>query len=299
MHPNQPPRGMAPQGQPFNAQQGYGQPQQYPPQHGYGQPGMAPPQYPQNTPPPGYGIPQGMQPQGMQPPQGYGQPQGQPRQVAPLNPNDPTESKFIIDDGGDGLSSDDLCYVNNTTIYCIAFAQVSARSGGEVGYVALTVGNRNVRVASETLDATLFMRIDPAVQTLAHLRANSSQLFDANFYSSNLIQPGTLPVIIELEWGYKMISVADSNRRRDNFGQQQHGMPPQGYGQPPQGMQPPQGYGQPQQVPQQYPPQGYGQPQQVPQQVFGQPQGMHPPQGYGQPPQGYGQPQQVPPGGRW
>lgn len=251
-----------------------GVPQQ--PMPGYPQQPQQPMQgYPQQQPMPGYPQ-QPMQGYPQQQP-GYGQ--GYPQQPMPNSPQKASTQeggKYIIDDGGDGLSSDDLNYVNNTTIYVIALQQVSG-SGQDVGFVALNVERNSITVASETEEPTLFMNIDHAAQTLNHIRMHSAQLMTAQFYQQAMVAQGTLPVIIELEFGYKMITREDANLRKMNMGQpltkgygQQPQQPMPGYPQQPGYLQQPmQGY--PQQPMQGYPQQpmqGYPQQPQQPAQGF-------------------------------
>ena len=133
------------------------------------------------------------------------------------NSNPDPESKFIIDDGGDGLSSDDMCYVTNTTIYIVAFAQVS--KGGQVVYAALNVEQRAIQLASDMLPPTIFMKMETAAQCLAHIRANAGSFLSPQFFQQNLVQEGSLPVIIELEYGYKFITEADRMRRQQSLQQ--------------------------------------------------------------------------------
>ena len=247
-------------------------------QQGYGQ--FQPPQMGQQQ---GYN---------QQPQQGYGQ-QSIPMKTPPppRNPTDMGQSIFIIDDGGDGVIDDsDMCYVNNTTLYLLVMPY-AIRGMGTV-YGALNVEHGNVTLASEIEDPTIFMRAEAAAKTLQYLHSNHQALFTPMFYQQHGLEPGSIPTVLELEYGYKQKLAAGSSgmiNPQQGYGQQ----PQQGYGQQPQqgyGQQPQQGYNQqPQQGYNQQPQQGYGQ-QMGQQQGYGQ----QPQQGYNQQPQqGYNQQQPV------
>jgi hypothetical protein len=179
------------------------------------------------------------------------------------NSNPDPESKFIIDDGGDGLSSDDMCYVTNTTIYIVAFAQVS--KGGQVVYAALNVEQRAIQLASDMLPPTIFMKMETAAQCLAHIRANAGSFLTPQFFQQNLIQEGSLPVIIELEYGYKFITEADRMRRQQSLQQTKPHIAQPNVVQQPMYSPVPQQYQQPMQQPVNYPQlQPYQQPIQQP-----------------------------------
>jgi hypothetical protein len=162
------------------------------------------------------------------------------------NNNNLPESKFIIDDGGDGLSSDDMCYVTNTTVYVVAFAQVS--NGGQVVYSALNVEQKSIQLANDMLPPTIFMKMETAANCLAHIRANAGNFLTPFFFQQNMIQEGSLPVIIELEYGYKFITEADRMRRQQMLNQSKPVLVPPNY---PQQQQIPQGYPQQMQPPMQ------------------------------------------------
>lgn len=196
----------------FQGQQGFQQPMQqgHPQQNnqqpvqGYPQQGYAPQpmQQPMQQGQPMQGHPQqGYAPQPMQ----QQMPQGQ--QIPMQGYNQPASGGgsniFIIDDGGDGLDDSDMAFVSNTTIYVIAFP-LSSR-GMSIQYGAINVDGGSVSLASDNEPPTIFTNASAVASTLDNLEGNRRSILTPAFYQSNGIEMESSPVVIELEYGYKML----------------------------------------------------------------------------------------------